>query len=157
MKMSDHSNMSEVEASVLGQCLDFTSNVIKDIKSFSFHLKMSNGFVFNFSNTEKRNSLLKDTKLKKTSSPSTLARNKTRMEKFIAIKKSSALNANSDPSTDKETSDVTLKDSDNIANSTFKCDLCSYENTPQRKNLIVILHRGIKKNRSLVFLLLFLS
>ena len=68
--------------------MDFTSNVIKDNKSFSFHLKMSNGFVFNFSNTEKRNSLLKDTKLKKKSSPSTLARNKTRMDKFIATKKS---------------------------------------------------------------------
>ena len=124
--------MSEVEASVLGQCLDFTSNVIKDNKSFSFHRKMSNGFVFNFSNTEKRNSLLKDTKMKKKSSPSTMARNKTRMEKFLAIKKSSALNAISDPSTDKETSDVTLKDSDNIANSTFKCDLCSYKNATKK-------------------------
>ena len=70
--------------------------------------------------------------MKKKSSPSTLARNKTRMEKFIAIKKSSALNANSDPSTDKRTSNVTLKDSDNIAYSAFKCDLCSYENATKK-------------------------
>ena len=71
--------------------MDFTSNVIKNNKSFSFHLKMSHGFVFNFCNTEKRISLLKDNKLKKKPSPSTLARNKLRMEKFIAMKKASAL------------------------------------------------------------------
>ena len=120
--------MSEVEASVLGQCLEFTSNVLRSNKSFSFHIKMSNGFNFNFCNTEKRNSLLKDSKLKKKPSPSTLARNKIRMEKFIAKKKASALNAKSGPSTDKESSNVTLKDSDAIATSTFKCDLCDYEN-----------------------------
>ena len=120
--------MSEVEASVVGQCLEFTSNVLKSNKSFSFHLKMSNGFNFNFCNTEKRNSLLKDSKLKKKPSPSTLARNKIRIEKFIAKKKASALNAKSGPSTDKESSNVTLTDSDSIATSTFKCELCDYEN-----------------------------
>ena len=54
------------------------------------------------------------------------------MDKFIAMKKSSAFTANSDQSTDKETSDVILKDSDAIANSTFKWDLCSYENTTKK-------------------------
>jgi hypothetical protein len=132
MKMSDTNNMSEVEASVLGQCLEFTSNVIKNNKSFSIHLKMSNGFTFNFCNTEKRNSLLKDSKLKKKPSPSTLAQNKIRMEKFIAKKKASAPNTNSETSTDKDTTNVTLKDSDAIATSIYKCDLCDYENNTKK-------------------------
>ena len=54
------------------------------------------------------------------------------MDKFIAMKKYSAFNAISDPSTDKETSDVILKDSDAIANSTFKWDLCSYKNNTKK-------------------------
>ena len=93
MKMSDSSNMSAVEASVLGQCLEFTSNIAKNKKSFFFNLKLSNGFIFNFCNTEKRNSLLDNNKQKKKPSPSTLARNKICMEKFIAKKKASAINS----------------------------------------------------------------
>ena len=132
MKMSDQSNISEVEASVLGQCLEFTSNIAKNKKSFFFNLKLSNGFIFNFCNTEKRNSLLDNNKQKKKPSPSTLARNKLRMEKFIEKKKASDLNTNSGPSKDKDTENVTLKDSDVIANSIFKCDLCDYENRTKK-------------------------
>ena len=131
--MSDQSNISEVEASVFGKCLEFTSNIAKNNKSFSFNLKLSNGFIFNFCNTEKRISLLENKNQKKKLSPSTLARNKLRKEKFIAKKKDSALNSNSGPSTeDKDTINVTLKDSDAIATSTFKCDLCDYENSTKK-------------------------
>ena len=126
--MSDQSNISEVEASVFGKCLEFTSDIAKNNKSFSFNLKLSNGFIFNFCNTEKRISLLENKNQKKKLSPSTLARNKLRMEKFVAMKKASTLNTNSWLSTDKDTTNVTLKDSDAIVTSTYKCDLCDYEN-----------------------------
>ena len=79
--MSDSSNMSEVEASVLGQCLEFTSKIAKNNKSFTLNLELSNGFIFNFCNNEKRNSLLVNNIKKKKPSPSTLARNKIRMKK----------------------------------------------------------------------------
>ena len=74
---------------------------------------MGNGVIFNFCNSEKRISLLEDKKLKKKPSPRTLARNKLRLEKFIT-KKALALNTNSETSTDKDTLNVTPKDSDAI-------------------------------------------
>ena len=127
--MPDSNNMSEVEASVLGQCLECSSNVVKNHKSFSFHLKMINGFIFNFCNSEKRIFLLEDKQMKKKPSPSALARNKLRLEKFMAKKKASVLNTNSETSTDKGATNVILKDSDAIATSTYKCDICDYENS----------------------------
>ena len=134
MKMLNPSNISEVEASVLGQCLEFTSKIAKNNKSFTFNLKLSNGFIFNFCNNEKRNSLLENNMKKKKPSPSTLARNKIRMEKFIAMKKASAPNTNSEtgcePSTDKDTSNV--KDSEVTATRTYKCDHCEYENNTKK-------------------------
>ena len=81
MKILNPTNISEVEASVLGQCLEFTSKIAKNNKSFTLNLELSNGFIFNFCNNEKRNSLLVNNIKKKKPSPSTLARNKIRMKK----------------------------------------------------------------------------
>ena len=136
MKMLNPTSISEVEASVLGQCLKFTSKIAKNNKSFTLNLKLSNGFIFNFFNNEKRNSLLENNMKKRKPSPSTLARNKIRMEKFIAMKKASAPNTNTEtgrePSTGKDTSNVTLKDSEATATITYKCDHCDYENNTKK-------------------------
>ena len=124
MKMLNPDNISEVEDSVLRQCLEFTSNIAKNNKSFTFNFKLSNDFIFNFCNNEKSNSLLENDMQKKKPSPSTLAWNTIRMDKFIAKKKASTLNTNSEsgpaPGTDKDTSTVTLKD----RTRTYQCDHC---------------------------------
>ena len=96
MKITESNIVSKVEASVLGQCLEFTSNVLKSNISFSLHLKMRNGFNFICFNTDKRNFLLRDSKLKKKPSPS------FQNGKVYCKEESSALNAKSGPSTEKE-------------------------------------------------------
>ena len=79
-----------MEASVAEKCLEFARDINQHDKMFTFNLKFSNGFTFQFSTTEKRNTLPKTESKRKKPSPSTVKRNNIRMQEFIEKKKTSS-------------------------------------------------------------------
>ena len=72
------------------QAMEFAREINQNNKMFSFNLKFSNCFNFEFSTVEKRNTLHKTEKKIKKPLPSTLKRNQKRMLDFIEKKKTSS-------------------------------------------------------------------
>ena len=84
------SEVTNMEASVNEKCLEFARDINQHDKIFTFTLKFSNGFTFQFSTTKKRNTLPKTEFKRKMPSPSTVKRNNIRMKEFIEKKKTSS-------------------------------------------------------------------
>ena len=131
-----------MEASIAEKCLEFARDINQNNKMFSFNLKFSNGFNFKFSTVEKRNTLHKNEQKMKKPSPSTLRRNRKRMQEFIEKKKSSSNDTASAEATGEssklppgettqerasgEPSDVPLVYKDNLEEDN-KCEECGFK------------------------------
>ena len=66
----------KIEPSVLTQCLDFSRQLMTNLKPFKIEVKTSSGFSFNFSNMDQEPAKFMAHEVKK-KSPSTLRRNKS--------------------------------------------------------------------------------
>ena len=136
-----------MEASIADKCLEFARDINQNNKMFFFNLKFSNGFNFEFSTVEKRNTIHKTEKKIKKPSPSTLKRNKKRMLEFIEKKKTSSNDTPSEEapgessnlppvetteeSVSGEPSDVPLVCEDNLQEHT-KCEECGFQSKNNR-------------------------
>jgi hypothetical protein len=142
------SPISNMEASIAEKCLEFARDINQNNKMFSFNLKFSNGFNFKFSTVEKRNTLHKNEQKMKKPSPSTLRRNRKRMQEFIEKKKSSSNDTASAEATGEssklppgettqehvsgEPSDVPLVYKDNLEEDN-KCEECGFKAKSKRE------------------------
>ena len=73
---------NERESALLGQCLEFTRDIVKIGQQFSITVKLGNGFNFDFRNIIEKE-FPQMMKQKKKPSPSTVKRNQLRMKTFI--------------------------------------------------------------------------
>ena len=83
MKMSDPCS-PKIETSLLTQCLDFSRQLMTNLKPFKIEVKTSSGFSFNFSNMDQEPAKSMAHEVKK---KSTLRRNAARKQKFLEDRK----------------------------------------------------------------------
>ena len=121
--MSDPSSPM-MENLVLGQCLDFSRQLISKQQFFKFEVKLPCGFTFNLNTLDQEPTQSSSKEVKK-KSPSTLKRNAARKQRFLEEKNSSVRNKTSD--------------------SSFKCDQCDLE-----ANCKVSLRKHIEKEHKII-------
>ena len=115
---------SERQHVLLGQCLEFTRDIVQIGRQFSITIKLGNEFNFDFRNIIELE-LPSMMKQKKKPSPFTVKWNQLRMKTFIDKKKISVME--NSPSVDADdTQDVTLAHKEVLGASTFKCDQCDF-------------------------------
>ena len=76
--------MSKEDKNLLSKCLDFTRSLLEKERSFTFSIKTSSGFNFNFSNQD---SGIPGTRVLKKKTPSQMRRSQNRMENFVRKRK----------------------------------------------------------------------
>lgn len=81
------------DPALVSQCLDFCQALASLGQTFSFSLKLGSTFTFNLDTREKATTSVEIVKKSKKPSPSTVRRNRKRMEIFIEKKKSLSLEA----------------------------------------------------------------
>ena len=133
---------NERESALLGQCLEFTRDIVKIGQQFSITVKLGNGFNFDFRNIIEKE-FPQMMKQKKKPSPSTVKRNQLRMKKFIDKKKALVIETSSTAGAD-DTQHVTLANKDDQSPSTFKCDQCEFNTKTSRGlNMHISKHHNI--------------
>ena len=76
--------MSKEDENMLSKCLDFTRSLLDKERSFTFNVKTSSGFNFNFSNKDYG---IPEPRVIKKKMPSQLRRSHQHMENFVKKKK----------------------------------------------------------------------
>ena len=104
---------NEREYALLGQCLEFSMDIVKIVQQFSITIKLGNRLNFDFRNINEK-VFLPMMKQKKKPSPSTVKRNQLRIKTFIDRKKPSVTETSSTVDTD-DTQDVTLAHKDDLS------------------------------------------
>ena len=103
---------SERQHVLLGQCLEFTRDIVQIGRQFSITIKLGNEFNFDFRNIIELE-LPSMMKQKKKPSPSTVKRNQLRMKTSIDKKKALVIKTSSTVDAD-DTQDVNFSNSDDL-------------------------------------------